>query len=112
MNQPTPTDNESIPVSAARLMAFLTLGISVGFVLVLYFVFIQAVFSGAMALGVLAVMLAMSAFSVTVALQTLRKKMLCPQCHQPFFSRVGQLFLRPKRCVACGHSVNNTVIER
>ncbi len=102
-NQPILPDNETLPIAAARSMAFLTVAMSGGFVAVLFFFFLKDVFYGIMLWGVLLVMLGLAVFSSTIALRRLMPKIRCPQCGQPFFTRVTALFAKPARCAACNH---------
>ncbi len=103
-NQPVLPDNETLPIAAARSMAFLTLAMSMGFVAILFFFFLKDVFHGVMLWGVLLVMLGLAVFSSTIALQRLMPKIRCPHCAQPFFARVTALFAKPARCAACNRS--------
>lgn len=100
MNKPLP-DDETLPITAARTMALMTLAMSIGFVLMLFFVFLNGLFHGAMLWAVSALMLMMALISSLVALKRLMVKMRCPHCHQPFFNRVTQLFAPAKYCAAC-----------
>lgn len=112
MTKKTPAkDNDVIPVSAAKFMAYLTMAMSLGFVLIIYFVFLKDVFAGAMGALAFAMMLTMSFFSAMVALGSIRKKILCPTCHEHFFAKVIHMFLPPKQCAACHNSLNG-VIEK
>lgn len=101
MNKKMTNDNESLPVTSARLMAFLTVAMSLGFVLVVFLFFFQDLFQGAALLGVLLVMLTLSFFSVTIALKRMMAKILCSDCAQPFFARVLDLFVAPDTCQSC-----------
>lgn len=94
-------ESEAIPVTAARTMAFLTVGMSLGFVLLVYFLFIKDVFSGVSALLVLLMMLAMSVFSSLVALRSIRKKIPCTACGQLYFANVLQMFQAVRPCASC-----------
>ncbi len=88
-------------------MAFIAAGMSIGLALLVYFMFFQDVFSDAMALLVLIVMLAMTAISSVVALNNVRKKIICPQCGQHFFATVTAMFTTPKYCAACKKTPNH-----
>lgn len=106
-------DTEVIPVSAARFMSWLAIVMSVGFSLLLYFIFIKDMLTGIVAWLALDVMLGMSVFSIIAALRSLRQKMRCPQCGQPFFAHVKQMFLPARNCAACRyHCQTDSVIER
>lgn len=98
-------NNESLPISSARFIAFTAVAMSVGFVVVLYVFFIKDLFAGNMQFGVLAVMLALSLISSIVALRNMIPKLLCPHCRQPFFRHVSRLFVKPKQCQQCRQSL-------
>lgn len=103
---PIENDSDTLPVTAARMMAFLTVGMSLGFVLIIYVLFIKDIFFGTAALLVLAMMLTMSVFSALVALRSIRKKTPCTACGQLFFASVMQMFQGVKSCSACADNPN------
>lgn len=107
-----PRDKESLPVSSARLMAFLVALMSLGMLVIIYFFFIKVIFSGTAAWLVLAVMLIISFFSDKTALQSVRKRITCTECGQPFFSQARQMFLPAKQCAFCKQPPPVSVIER
>lgn len=101
MARKTPADNEQLPVNAARPMAFISVGMSVGFALLVYVVFFKGVFSGNLALLVLLTMLVMTAVSCTVALKNVGKRIRCSRCQAPFFTALMPMFAKPERCGSC-----------
>ncbi len=94
-------DAEALPVASARMMAILTLLMSLGFVAVVYLAFLQDVFQGRALVVVLLFMVTMSLLSSLVALRRIMKKVLFQHCGQPFFSRSMELSLAPKQCRSC-----------
>lgn len=95
------TDNEQLPIGAARMMAFVAAGMSIGMALLMYFIFLKEAFSGSLGLVMLAAMLALTAISSVMALNNVRKKILCRGCDKPFFASALAMFSKPNRCVAC-----------
>ncbi|MGY0398810.1 MAG: hypothetical protein ACWIPH_02495 [Ostreibacterium sp.] len=110
-NLPTP-DGDTLPVTAARIIAFCLLGMSIGFVLVIYFFFFSVTFSGIALWLMLCLFLTTTMLSSVMVLKKLRFKLLCSGCKQPFFADVMALFMTPKHCVSCGEpvSINDTVV--
>lgn len=100
-------DNEQLPVNAARPMAFISAGMSLGLAFVVYFFFFKDVFTGSLAIVVLLMMLIMTAISSLVALKNVRKKIYCPNCGELFFSGIKAMFLRPAHCAACQQLANS-----
>lgn len=105
-NQSTDNAKDRIPVTAAKFMAYLTLSMSLGFALLVYFLFIKDVFVGDNTWLILVLMLVMSGFSAWAALRSIRQKMLCSSCGQPFFSGVGAMFQSAQSCAACQQSID------
>lgn len=102
--QKNTTDNsDSLPIASARIIALIATVMSLGFAVVIYVFFLKAVFSGMILLIVFAMMLVMSLISTWVALKNLLPKFRCPNCGQPFFHHVSQLFSKVGRCQHCHH---------
>lgn len=102
-----PNDSERLPVQSARLLAWLSLVMSIGFAMIAYFV----VLSSHVSPMFLLVLIALVLVSDYIAMKRLMAKIVCEQCHQPFFNRVLDLFIKPKKCAACGYQYSSNVIE-
>lgn len=100
-HSPQKNPNEQLPPSAARLIAFLALVMSLGFALLLAVFFLNGLFKGLALVIAIAILLTLSVVSTTVALNAILPKLICLHCGQPFFSQVRQLFGRPKACQHC-----------
>lgn len=101
-NQTPTRDNEVLPISMAKPMAFLSLLLSLGVIAILYFFFLRSIFTGVSGLWVVLVMVVMLSVSHYIAMKSIMKKLRCEQCHQPFFAKVSELFVAPKQCQSCG----------
>lgn len=102
------TSNETLPVSSARLIAFLSVGMSWGLVIVLYFFFFKDIFQGVILIGFTLILLTLTLISSFVALGNIRQKIRCPHCQQIFFKHTLHLFSKPKQCQSCHQTVDAT----
>lgn len=96
MTKPQP-DHEALPISSARLIAYLTVVMGLMTPVIVYFLVLSPQWST----NILWAMLALVLISDYFALTTLKKRFRCPSCQQPFFNRVSEMFVTPVRCSSC-----------